>query len=173
MLHACANCPVHLVCCSVSSKGGIVESPYLLPTDIKAISELKALEPEEFVEYRINEITGNTVSFVKTPKGVGCRFHDSLSGKCSIYHARPLDCRLYPLDVMLIQGGYYWILWEHCSITQDDIQALLAYGESILPLIREHLHDYATVPMEMMDKSPFQIIAPIQFPENYAEKAKI
>src|SRR5262245_38513998 len=93
-LHACVNCPVNFVCCSVSSRGGVVEAPYLMPADIEAISGMTKLDKEVFVENRINPHTGNTVSFVGSPDGHGCRFHDTVGGKCGIYSARPLDCRL-------------------------------------------------------------------------------
>jgi Fe-S-cluster containining protein len=164
-LHACANCPVHFVCCSVSSRGGIVDAPYLLPDDITAIAETTGLNEDEFVEHRVNTITGNAVSFVKTPESVGCRFHDVKSGRCNIYNARPLDCRLYPLDIMLIDGRYFWILREYCRISTEDIKSLLAYGQAILPFIKDQLHDYATIPLETMDSHPYQIIAPLEFEE--------
>lgn len=160
-LHACMNCPVNSVCCSVSSRGGVVESPYLMPSDIKAISEMTGLEEQSFVENRINPLTGNVVSFVSPPMGHGCRFHDG--GKCGIYDARPIDCRLYPLDILFKDGSYYWILRQYCEITHEDLNALIEYGQALLPSIKDHLHDYATVPLEAMDKAPYLLVAPVKF----------
>jgi hypothetical protein len=137
-----------------------------MPSDIKAISELTRLHETEFVEARINPETGNSVLFVSPPEGSGCRFHDTASGNCTIYSARPIDCRLYPLDILFKDGSYYWILWQYCEITQNDLEALLVYGEAMLPLITEHVHDYATVPLETMDNNPYQIIRQIQFPKS-------
>lgn len=162
-LHACMNCPVNSVCCSVSSRGGVVESPYLMPSDIKAISEMTSLQEEAFVENRINPLTGNVVSFVSPPEGHGCRFHDIAGGKCGIYNARPIDCRLYPLDILFKDGNYYWILRQYCDITDEDLKALVAYGQALLPLIKDHLHDYATVPLEAMDRAPYLLVAPVMF----------
>lgn len=162
-LHACMNCPANFVCCSVSSRGGVVESPYLMPSDIKAIAEVTGLDEKEFVENRVNPQTGNIVSFMSPPEGHGCRFHDTVGGKCGIYNARPIDCRLYPLDILFKDGNYYWILRQYCEITEEDLRALVAYGQALLPSIKDHLHDYATVPLEAMDKAPYLVVAPVEF----------
>lgn len=162
-LHACINCPVNFMCCTVSARGGIVEPPYLIPSEVSAIAAMTGLEEETFVEKRTNTITGNTVSFVSPSEGHGCRFHDAASGKCNIYDSRPIDCRLYPLDVLFQDGKYYWILWQYCEITPDDLEALLKYGNAILPSMGEHLHDFATVPLDTMDNNPYQIVKEIQF----------
>jgi Fe-S-cluster containining protein len=162
-LHACVNCPVNFMCCSVSARGGLVEPPYLVPSEVSVIEAMTGTGKDIFVEERMNPITGNTVSFVSPAEGHGCRFHDAGSGKCNIYDARPIDCRLYPLDVLFQDGKYYWILWQYCEITAEDLQSLLKYGESILPSIGEHLHDFATIPLETMDNNPFQVVKEIQF----------
>jgi Fe-S-cluster containining protein len=162
-LLACMNCPANFVCCSVSTRGGVVESPYLMPTDITAISKMTGLKKEEFSEDRLNPLTGNVVSFISPANNEGCRFHDPIGRKCGIYDARPIDCRLYPLDILFKEGRYYWILWQYCEITNEDLEALVAYGQALIPSIKDHLHDYATVPLEAMDQAPFLIITPVQF----------
>jgi len=161
-LHACINCPVNFMCCSVSAKGGIVEPPYLIPAEVTAISAMTGLKVDDFAEKRSNPITGNVVSFVSPREGNGCRFHDTASGRCNIYEVRPIDCRLYPLDVLFKDGKYFWILWQYCEVTPEDLQALLAYGEAILSSIGEHLHDFATVPLDTMDNNPFEIVKEIK-----------
>lgn len=34
--------------------------------------------------------------------------------RCAIYPQRPLDCRLYPLDIIEEEGRYYWCLFTDC-----------------------------------------------------------
>lgn len=43
-----------------------------------------------------------------------CAFLDRQSGKCRIYEARPLDCRLFPLDIIEQDGEYYWCIFTTC-----------------------------------------------------------
>jgi Fe-S-cluster containining protein len=160
-LKACRECPSSSVCCSVATRGGSIESPYLLPSDVTNISGALGVEPEAFIERRTNTSTGNEVAFVKSNATKGCRFHDSATGRCAIYGVRPLDCRLFPLDIAYLKGAYHWILWNYCTITDDDLKMLLAFGNSILPLLAHNLRDYATVPIIGMERITYQIIAPI------------
>jgi hypothetical protein len=46
--------------------------------------------------------SGSQIDLVKNPLGEGylCPAFDAASGRCGIYEARPLDCRLYPLALM-------------------------------------------------------------------------
>ena len=90
----------------------------------------------------------------------GCGFHDPRSGRCNIYAARPVDCRLYPLDIALIDGSYYWILRRYCDITDADLKNLIAFGEQILPQFRDRLRDYATVAVDGMDSLSFRSNSP-------------
>jgi Fe-S-cluster containining protein len=160
-LKACRECSASKVCCSVAKSGGEIESPYLLPTDVSLISQTLGILPEEFVEVRPNSVTGHSVTFVKSSGSSGCRFHSQSSGHCEIYNVRPLDCRLYPLDIVRLNGTYFWILWEYCTITEADLSALLSFGRQILPLSADDLADYATVPLNSMSKTPYRIIAPL------------
>ena len=44
-----------------------------------------------------------------------CSKCPALQGKlCSIYEKRPLDCRLYPLDIVEHEGGYWWCIFLNC-----------------------------------------------------------
>jgi Fe-S-cluster containining protein len=162
-LRACRECPSAKVCCTVATQGGQIESPYLLEGDINAIAEALRTPPETFVERRMNLVTRNEIAFVKSKTVQGCRFHNPDTGRCEIYAVRPLDCRLFPLDIAYINGGYHWILWEYCVLAEDDLQELLKFGQSLLPLLGDSLRDYATAPLPGMARTSFSIIGPISF----------
>jgi Fe-S-cluster containining protein len=162
-LEACRDCPSSTVCCSVATRGGQIESPFLLPSDVAAIAGALQARPESFVENRVNTVTGNAVSFIRSQQAQGCRFHDRTTGHCEIYAVRPLDCRLFPLDIAQIDGIYYWILWQYCLITDNDLTELLAFGQQVLPLIADSLRDYATVPISGMTKTSYRVIRPLEF----------
>lgn len=42
-----------------------------------------------------------------------CPFLDR-NGKCKIYEMRPLDCRLFPLDIIEENGEYFWCVFTIC-----------------------------------------------------------
>lgn len=51
-------------------------------------------------------------------------------GKCLIHNARPLECKIFPLDLKKINNKINWILWNYCPVTsinkmsfyQDEIE---------------------------------------------------
>lgn len=43
--------------------------------------------------------------------------------KCSIYHLKPIDCRIFPYDVKLEKDGNYY-LTDNCRIKNVDIDNL-------------------------------------------------
>ena len=157
-LTACQNCPATTICCTVAARGGPIEPPFLLPTDLAAIAQATRAPIKSWVEKRRNPETGNDVPFMRASRDGGCGFHDPRSGRCNIYAARPVDCRLYPLDIALIDGSYYWILRRYCDITDADLKNLIAFGEQILPQFRDRLRDYATVAVDGIDSLPFEVI---------------
>jgi len=38
-------------------------------------------------------------------------------GKCKIHENRPIECRMYPLDIKRIDGELKWVVWESCPAT--------------------------------------------------------
>jgi len=53
---------------------------------------------------------GDTAFFLNHDK---CPFLDQ-NGKCKIYEMRPLDCRLFPLDIIEENGEYFWCVFTIC-----------------------------------------------------------
>ncbi|HEV2962479.1 MAG TPA: YkgJ family cysteine cluster protein [Candidatus Angelobacter sp.] len=47
-----------------------------------------------------------------------CSCFDTAKNQCSIYPIRPLCCRLYPLDLMKIDGELWWIVHAECPIAE-------------------------------------------------------
>jgi putative zinc- or iron-chelating protein len=101
---ACASCG-HPNCCAI-------EPPFLTNFDINRISEQTGATLPDFVD--TNEIEPDVYvnSVRKSPDGT-CIFYDSANG-CGIYKSRPIDCRLFPLDIKLIDGRLTWIVYTTC-----------------------------------------------------------
>ena len=65
------------------------------------------------------KINNKFVQTVKKKKNsTECIFWDGTSGGCKIYESRPIDCRLYPFDIVNIDNSYYWIVYS-CNEKSD------------------------------------------------------
>lgn len=85
-------------------------------------------------EFRnIVETIGNVSFFMNRAR---CKFVNS-EGVCEIYALRPLDCRLFPLDIIEQDGRYYWCFYTICP-TLSTMKHLL---ESKIPEIEPRISD--------------------------------
>ena len=64
------------------------------------------------------------------------------NGKCKIYPFRPIDCRLFPLDVELKDGRYVWIKYSLCEGSKQVMTKEKAFRR-LLPFLRGQLNEYA------------------------------
>lgn len=162
-ISACRNCS-GTECCGILRAGGPIEPPFLTLSDIEGISRFTGWRPSQFCEYRVNPHTGDTVAFLKTRSPQACIFFDATDGRCGIFRSRPIDCRLFPLDVEERQGKYYWALYKHktCLLRAKDRAALLRYGKRALALLRSEIRNYATVPVPGMNAIGYETLFPVE-----------
>ena len=64
-----------------------------------------------------------------------CAFLDR-EGKCRIYEMRPLDCRLFPLDIIEEDGEYYWCVFTTCPNWQQMREIL----EPLIPALENKIN---------------------------------
>lgn len=90
-------------------------------------------------------------------------FFDRSSGHCKIHAFRPVDCRLFPLDIRKIDGAYHWVQhnYPHCNLSREDDARLLTYGAQALSLLEDELEDFATVPLPGMAEIGYQTLQPL------------
>ena len=88
----CFRCDV---CCRFPESDSFLR-PYFTEQEIQA-AVASGLSRGSFPDR-----SGSQIDLVKNPLGEGylCPAFDPTSGRCGIYEARPLDCRLYPLALM-------------------------------------------------------------------------
>ena len=158
-IEACKQC-TGFVCCGILKEGGSIEPPYLTKHDIKQIEYHSGLTRERFIIEKKNNVTGNTVFIMQTTSDNGCIFFDSDDGKCRIHSFRPMDCRLFPLDIEIVNNEYYWALFKYkkCGIEDKDLKTLLDYRKVALQILDNSLHDYATYPVPGMRKIGYDIL---------------
>jgi len=163
-LNACKNCS-GVYCCGVLERGGTIELPFLTAYDISLIKSFTGMSPDRFCESVVNPATDNNVFLLRTMK-TACMFFAPAEGKCRIHAVRPLDCRLFPLDIEKIGEELRWIIYDYkyCCIDDDDLKSLLSYRDRAVSILAEDLQDYATFPIPGMKKLPRKIIGKVRFP---------
>lgn len=148
-------------------EGGSLEPPYLTKQDIMNVQYFTGLKIDQFACRRTNPITGNTFYKMKIKPNSGCIFFDQNGGKCEVHAYRPMDCRLFPLDIEFLNGRYYWALfrYNYCNLSQDDLNHLLEYKDFALQILGNELHDYATNPVPGMNKVGYQLLMEVKVQE--------
>jgi len=80
-----------------------------------------------------------------------------------IHPDRPVDCRLFPFDVMKVDGKLYWVIWETgCPISREEWrynEYLEDMEEKVIPGFSPHLEAYALFRNEELhSKYTFRIL---------------
>lgn len=157
-INACKQCS-GINCCGILEEGGNLEPPYLTNFDIQKIEYFTGLLKGQFATERINPLTGNLIYKMRIKPNQGCIFFDQNEGKCEIFSYRPMDCRLFPLDIEFFNETYYWALFKYgCDISQTDLDHLLNYKDIALKILGDELHDYATYPVPGMSKIGYELL---------------
>jgi hypothetical protein len=100
------NCKGCTACCE---QGGLV---YVRDEEV---------EPLEKIGVPIISVGG--VAFIQRLPDGSCPMLDRAAKQCSIYEQRPLCCRLFPLDVLTIDGKLNWALSTHCPDDRKRLEA--------------------------------------------------
>jgi len=86
------------------------------------------MHSDEFV--RKLDLDGHELNTLRIVPERGCVFFDKQTGKCGVFAQQPLDCRLFPLDIDLIEGRLTWIVYEHCGLSGGAIDKMIEYAET-------------------------------------------
>ena len=162
-INACKACS-GLDCCGLLKAGGIIEPPYLLKKDIENIEFFTGLPSETFALKKLNIKTGNYVYIMKINESGGCVFFNYQTGLCNIYNCRPVDCRLFPLDIRYINNHFYWALFKYPKCNKNisnDIKKLENFKTEALEIIDDELLDYSTIPVPGMEKVGYTFLEEI------------
>ena len=55
-------------------------------------------------------------NFGMLSEGENCK-HLADDGRCLIHDSRPMECRLFPLDIKRLDGALTWVVWQSCPAT--------------------------------------------------------
>lgn len=149
----CSNCN-HQTCCTG------FDSPVVFPEDLINLAQIQKTSEEYFEEVII---AGMKVKLIRKNSSNHCIFWNN---KCEIYDFRPLDCRLFPFDIDMIDNEFYWILYS-CNKdsdwkwTEEYLQQL-----ECNPILNERF-DYLNIlnnsPYSEPEKMPFVVLRKVKF----------
>lgn len=101
-----------------------------------------------------------------------CMCYNKEYKKCMIYKIRPVDCRLFPFDVHIVDGKSYWIIWDLPCLIVDTINNkagneedyLNFFENNIIPKFKQYLGVYNSFRCpELIDNYKFKILREIKF----------
>lgn len=127
---ACFRCEV---CCRFPALDSFLR-PYFTEREIAA-AIAHGVAPDSFPD-----ASGSQIIPVRNPSGEGyiCPAFDPATGRCGIYEARPLDCRLYPFALMWDADQKTVLLgWDtKCPFMRETVpSAIAAHAERMADLL--------------------------------------
>ena len=136
---ACQRCQTKH-CCTKLGVDGPIGRAVLTPSEKIRIERETGLRAEDFSEPAMD--TGSQCSVIVARPDGRCRF---LNGEkmCAIYQWRPADCRLFPFEIAMIDGDYYWVVCDaFCDLKSGDWEPQVArFERELLPDMLPYLHD--------------------------------
>ncbi len=162
----CEGC--NNTCCSKVKPNGRIEVPILLPGEVKKIEELsKGNKPNFSI---LKKDLGKGVRAIRTDSK-GCYFYGH--GKCAIYGVRPLDCRIFPFDIIENYGSLILIAYKTLCPYQFSEELYIQYlkkVESVLLFFEEDIYTYARMQFPVMDREPYMELAEIQISDGIFQR---
>jgi len=88
-------------------------------------------------------------------------------GLCMIHEKKPTDCRLFPFDIIRVDGKLCWIIWKiDCFIIQEEEnfeEYMKDLEEKLIPDFRPHLEAYSLFRLdELSGKYRFKVLREIR-----------
>ncbi len=94
-----------------------------------------------------------------------CAYYNE-EGLCDAHEDRPVDCRLFPFEILKLDGVFQWVVWEvDCLILKapDYEPYLLQHERDIIPGFSKYLDDYASFRLdEFIDKYDYRVLRPVK-----------
>jgi len=151
----CSTCKKKSCCTNFAA-------PLVFTSDLKKLEEIQKTSDEFLKDVYIAD---HAVKQIKRKKGTtNCIFWDEKSG-CTIYYQRPFDCQMFPFDIELINGEYWWIIYT-CN-QESDWRWTDNYLEILEnnPLLRDNeknLEIFAKSPLTKLEELPFTVLRKIK-----------
>lgn len=125
----CMNCSLRIKCCSNFDK---INAPVLSEDEVGII--MKHTDNNNF--YNIKD---DKIFQLKTIDNE-CFFYKN--GRCNIYNYRPIDCRLYPYDIIKDDHKYYLIIYLINCINVEEFLKNNPLDDELIKIIIPWIEDF-------------------------------
>ena len=149
------------------------------------LTEAELLKIEKWTGITINnfatkvEFNCKYLWFLRRNEMGHCFFFDEKAPcykKCKIYPIRPLDCRLFPLDVDLRNGDFILIKYNFCHGSDGPLENQVFNAKKrILPSLKKELYEYAKLMTDLFDAGNWddiEILDPLKYRIAISENMK-
>jgi Fe-S-cluster containining protein len=90
---------------------------------------------------------------------------------CRIHTIKPVDCRLFPFDLVMNGDKFFWIIREiDCKIIEDEDnleEYLKDFEENIISDFKPYMKDYSLFRFgELAEKFGFRVLREVKFKES-------
>jgi Fe-S-cluster containining protein len=156
----CVGCPAHNNCCVRRREFGygVVEAAFIQEAEGDKIQRTTGIPLLTFSE-KIHSSNGNETLALRTVDAK-CYFYES--GRCTIYEARPLDCRLFPFDIVeLPDGSLWWIAYTDLCPKKFEFNKYFTSAKNLLRNAEwtvDEVRRYATHNATAMTKYKYTLI---------------
>ncbi len=112
----------------------------LTKVDVQQIKDYLGLDTHRFIQSECNGENSNSLTFIRTHTKGGCIFYKN--NKCQIYNVRPLDCRLFPLDIFKLGNNFHWLIYDTFCHQPFDYEMLQNYGRKLIEDYKVNLEEF-------------------------------
>jgi Fe-S-cluster containining protein len=138
------------------------EPPFLTESDLVTMERDLKLSRDQFAIARTDS-RGHLFHQVRTSVKGRCMFYIEEKRKCGIYEHRPIDCKLFPLDIAVQEDDFVWITYQSCPIENalsENASNDMAQKaqETLLPLLLPHLMAYAEMNTQLYREKKWTLV---------------
>jgi Fe-S-cluster containining protein len=141
---------------------GQVESPFVFAEEAAILEEKTSLTAAQFAN-EISSDEGRLLS-LKTANN-RCVFYQK--GYCSVYAHRPLDCRIFPFDIIEnANQEFYWIVYLDLCPIDFSYERYFGSAKSLFDgynLSTTQLHHFAAHGAEIMRRHRHEVLERVTF----------
>ena len=131
----CRNCPSMINCCTRMKSNSEIDNAIVFNKEISEIEKFSGVKREEFLQAGRYPEDG-PYQTLKHVGHAGCYFYKN--GRCAIYTVRPLDCRLFPFDIIEDDNGELrWIVYTDLCPVDFDYRPAYEHLRSFFKLSQE------------------------------------
>ena len=114
----CHSCPSNRNCCTRMRTNSSIDNAIVFNEEIDQIELFSGVDREEFLQMG-RYPQDRPYQTLRHKGSSGCYFYKD--GRCEIYSVRPLDCRIFPFDIIEDEEGRLnWIIYiDLCPVDFD------------------------------------------------------